>query len=208
MNFKKDEISRKLKSAVIDTDKFIVISVCCGLGITEMESPFLCLCLDKDPRPLAAGVLAIKSSSKSESRFHFAQFNYAKGICSVLETIFDRTKLKLKVLFQHPSPSRNCKKDLKKACGDVLSSLDKKIVDSVYFVYDSSENRNSWNKDSIVRDCIPFSAKYSLTEEKMISKKGNNTVTHPIFGETKRYGWARTRKDFEYSFEIKRKEVT
>ena len=45
-------------------------------------------------------------------------------------------------------------------------------------------------------------SEYNATEEVLVSSKLNSTIIHPLFGTTKRYGWAAMRNCNEYSFSI------
>lgn len=131
--------------------------------------------------------------------------DFSEQIEELLRVVSKTTKLKLKILFQHPSPSSDCSKKMKVACQAILTCLDEKIVESLSFVYDKSEKEksNSWCKSSILDVCIPESSKYYISNEIVISEKGKKDVVHPIFGDTVRFGWAEMKNSMECSFIIR-----
>ena len=82
-------------------------------------------------------------------------------------------------------------------------SLEIGTIRDVTFLYDFSPNRNTWSQTGLVKLFMPKveESKYKVTEEIMVSSIDSH-VDHPLFGNTKRYGWAAMRNSNEYSFSI------
>lgn len=187
----------------------MIISLCCGVPITESQSKVLCLCLDKNKKSLSAGVLSKKNSPgpRGHSRTILAEFNYRQGTKKLLETLSKVTKKNLKVLLQHPSPSPAGIKDLSAACSDIMECLSTGIVSSICFVYDfdPKPEKNCWTKEALLSLCeidqLDVSSCF-VSDLKCISRKGDTQVNHPLFGMTERFGWARMKNSDEMTFSI------
>ncbi len=201
-----DDITLKVQNACIPEDNFVLVSICCGIPVTEMQSTsILCLCLDKDKRSLSSGVIVKKNGPKS--RTILAEFNYKEGLKLLLNSLSEKCGKPIKVLLQHPSPSEKGFQELRQACSDIIKCMVTNNVSTLCFVYDSSsERKNCWSKSRIIATCIPpdcmMDNTFSFTDEKLISEKGDDKVMHPLFGPTSRYGWARMKKSNEYTFSI------
>lgn len=194
-----------MKAAVKPSDEFLVVSVCAGVGITEMESSnTLTLCLDKDKRSLQTGVICMNRASANSSRVILAQFNYRTNLEDLLIAVSASTRKPIKVLLQHPTPSSEGVGDLKAACKGILNCVLKRVVSSLSIVYDYSSNRNTWSKKLFMLSCFAdhVATSFAISDEILISKKGEDSVQHPVYGDTKRYGWAKTRNADEHSFVI------
>ena len=198
-----DDIVARIKHVCTEEDTSITVSICSGMGITELQSCSLCLCLDKDKRSLHTGVMAKKVSPKN--RAIFDQFDYSSNLKDLLAAISKSLELEVKVLLQHPSPSSDGICQLQKACGDIIDIMDDGVVSTLCFVYDHCPNKNTWSKSTLLRRCVPDTLdtnKFGITDEVCISEKGDVNVHHPLLGKTQRFGWAMTRKSNEMSFTI------
>ena len=88
------------------------------------------------------------------------------------------------------------------------TTMESGIVLDTTFVYDYDESnvRNTWSRQLILalfNSTVDFlNTNYIVAEEKLISSIGD-TVQHPLFGSTNRYGWTSMRKSDEYSFHIR-----
>lgn len=175
------------------------------MGLTELQSCSLCLCLDKNRRSLQAGVMLKKFDPKSKNRVILAQFDYSSSLRDLLAAISESIGLDVKILLQHPTPSLQGACPLRKACHDIIHCMEDREVSALCFVYDHCLKKNTWSKSTLLRRCIPNtldSNLFTITAETLISEKGNMSVNHPLFGQTKRYGWAKTRNSDEMSFTI------
>ena len=87
------------------------------------------------------------------------------------------------------------------------------VLDTTFiYDYDESKDRNTWSRQSVLaifNSTVDFfiSNNYSVSEEQLISSQ-DETVEHPLFGRTNRYGWTSMRKSDEYSFSIRSKNNT
>ena len=202
-----DAIVARIRHVCTKDDTSITVSICAGLGVTELQSSSLCLCLDKDKRSLQAGVMVKKFARRTSSRVVWDRFDYSQNLKDLLAAISKSLELEVIVLMQHPSPSSDGVSQLQKACQDITDCMEDGIVSTLCFVYDYCPNRNTWSRSSLLRMCIPdtlldSSNKFGISSEVCISKKGNIKVDHPLFGHTFRYGWAKARNSDEMSFSI------
>ncbi len=85
-----------------------------------------------------------------------------------------------------------------------MMSLKKGVLYDVTFVCGFSPNRNTWSKAILESFFIANleQSNITMTDEMLVSNKGDNNVNHPLFGCTERYGWAAMRNCAEYSFSI------
>ena len=69
------------------------------------------------------------------------------------------------------------------------------ILHDVTFIYDLANNRNTCNRTELLSLLIPKDelSHYDVTEDQLVSLKGCDGMDHPLFGKTKRYGWAAMR---------------
>ena len=201
------EVASKVKNACIPSDTFIIVSVCCGIPITEIESQCLCLCLDRDKKALSTGVI-VKKNSPKKSRTILAEYNYQEGMKNLMQSISDITGKQIKILFQHPSPSADGVDDLRRACTDIMECIATGTVSTICFVYDSAPGKTCWEKDGLLALCKQETyldqSSFYVSDEKLISKKGDTNVIHPLFGLTSRFGWARMKNSNEFTFSISR----
>jgi hypothetical protein len=202
-----DSIAQKVEAAVLASDPFIVVSICSGTGATESHSSLLCLCLDKDKRSLQTGVLTMHKSWGRKPRLIFESFNYATGLLALLQNISCRVKKNIQILVQHPSPSATCKSDLSNAGEAIFLAMKEGSSSGVTFVYDCCHSRNTWTKNTLVSTFLQRVTEtdrllLEISEEVMVSAKGDTQVQHPVLGLTERHGWAVMRNSNEHAFTI------
>ena len=207
---KYDTVQSILKRVVnfnkVYSDKEIIVSVGAGSGITELSSSKLTLCLDKNKRSIFTGLSQVKNG-QSKNTTIFAHFDYSKQIAELLQSIKEAYPAKLiRLLLQHPNPSieEANRSALSLLFKSVIISLKQGVLHDVTFVYDSSTSRFNWSKSDILSLFMSNtnSSNYNVTNEVLVSSKGNNNVSHPLFGKTKRFGWAAMRNCNEYTFSI------
>ena len=111
------------------------------------------------------------------------------------------------LLLQHPNPSpaKDNRSKLFLLFESLNISLQQGVLHDVIFVYDFATNRNTWSKETLkslymMRNCNE--CEFNVSEQIIVSNKGDDNVKHPLFGKTKRYGWAAMRNCDEYSFSI------
>ena len=112
----------------------------------------------------------------------------------------------IRVLLQHTNPSQdeqNISK-LKLLFYALRISLMKGILHDVTFVYDLADNCNTWNRTKLLNLLMPKGelSHYEVTEDQLVSLKGCDGMDHPLFGKTKRYGWAAMRNSDEWYFTV------
>ena len=80
----------------------------------------------------------------------------------------------------------------------------KGILHDVTFVYDLDDNRNTWNRTGFLSLIMPKEelSHYDVTGDKLVSLKCCDEMDHPLFGKTKRYGWAAMRNSDEWYFTV------
>ena len=186
--------------------KEIVVSFGAGSGTTELASSTLTLCLDINKSSIFTGLSQIAGDISTQSTV-YALMDYCEHSSELLNAIHNIIPGKvIRVLLQHPNPSINKGNTSKLSLlfESLRMSLKKGILHDVTFVYDFSPNRNTWSKAMLESFFIANSDKthFTVTDEMLLSYKGDNTVNHPLFGLTKRYGWAAMRNCAEYSFAI------
>ena len=184
----------------------IVVSVGAGSGVTELSSSILTLCVDINKRSLFTGLSQIDGEISTSSTI-FALMDYSTDITKLLEGIKNALPGKvIHVLLQHPNPSID--EDNRSKLALLFESLRLSLLNgisyNVTFVYDFSTNRNTWTKATLQSLFMHNSneSHFNVTVENLVSCKGDNNVNHPLFGITKRYGWAAMRNCDEYSFSI------
>ena len=186
--------------------KDIVISVGAGSGITELSSSILTICIDNNKRSIytALGQIDAESSKKYSI---CALMDYSTEITKLIDGIKEIMPGKvIHLLLQHPNPSTAEDNRLKLLLlfESLKISLQQGVLHDVIFVYDFSPNRNTWSKETLkslfMRNCNE--CEFNVSEEIVVSNKGDDNVKHPLFGKTKRYGWAAMRNCDEHSFNI------
>lgn len=189
-------------------DTEIIISVCCGTAGTELNSDKLCLCLDKDKRSLHCATMNMHSLTKKHKLFQY--FDYGKELYQLFCKIKEKTNAELKVLFQHPSPAHISRDSINIATEDCTKALLEGIIQSVHVVYDYHIDKHTWDYMTL---CALFScnldssetALLDISDPLLISELDCILVQHPLFGETKRLGWALMKRGEECCFNITKK---
>ncbi len=83
------------------------------------------------------------------------------------------------------------------------------IIDSIHYVYDvhESPSKTSWKgnclSELVVSTCTEHQCnKIFISKPIVILPQESETVHYPVFGITKRYGWANAKVGKEMSFSI------
>ena len=191
--------------------KEIILSMGCGNGATELLSDKLCVCLDVDKRSVFTGMIQLhKSVNVHSNKVVFGIFDYSNRLfefCSALKGILNKDQV-VRVLFQHPTPSYNeaIRNKLCSALTQVRSAMMNKLVCELVIVYDLDEKRNTWRHEKILEiffNAIDNYEKARFTNSKYaIISNDDDTVTHPIFGNVKRFGWGKMRNSEQSSLII------
>jgi len=180
----------------------IVVSVCAGKGETEMNAKGdLCLCLDIDKKSLFSSFFFRKFRLKQPPNIIAHYHDMGIDIPHLLTHIGLSTHLPVVVLFQHPSPSKQCKSqiDFISASRDCISAIMNGFIKSIHYVYDHNPRpgSTSWSKDKIVSSIltswelgVAISQDLFYSEERTIGEMNLDTVDHPLFGVVPRSGWA------------------
>ena len=184
-----------------------MVSLGSGSAATEMAGDLPCLCLDKDKRAIYSGVVNLKGNfiGKKNNIFHsYFDMRNSQELFSIFQAL--NTTLPnhcIKILFQHPNPSM--KITYKKCSGACMLALKEKIVKEMHFVYDVKEGSTCWNKSEIVNEFVKKKRDKNLFigHELVICKTGENSLKHPLFGNTVRLGWATMKKGEEHTFMMK-----
>lgn len=115
------------------------------------------------------------------------------------------------VLFQHPSPLSSDKSGDYQVYASRLciTALGDGIIDSIHLVYDVHD---SPTKTSLKGNALAKSAMSTCTQDQprhivvswssVILPPESETVNHPVFGFTTRYGWLYAKAGTEMSFSI------
>lgn len=212
-------ISNFLSHLTVQKLKFqrVIVSICCGTAQTEMHSSSrdLNICLDVDKRALYVAVFSLKYLHKSKPNTIIQYHDMEHGLYNLLHSIQANTKLPILVLFQHPSPTteiRHRQVLIKAAfeCIKCLTILD--WVRSIHFVYDWSEKdgKTSWKKNELryllIKECYLSSQALhdaiTFTEDKNISYINTSMINHPVYGISKRRGWAQMKSGQERAFSV------
>ena len=173
-----------------------------------MSSALPCLCLDNDRRAVFAGIVNLKGNCAGKKNCHFHSYfdmrksQELRNICCLLKQSLPNHSLK--VLFQHPNPSKG---DTYDACSDVcMNLLSLKILEEIHFVYDVKDNHTCWKMSGILDYFVPkgdHKKKLIISDELIVSNEGEMFIHHPIFGTTMRKGWAKMKKGSEHTFHLK-----
>jgi hypothetical protein len=187
----------------------VIVSIGSGTAETEMESGELCVCLDKDKKSLFTCAFAAKYLWKKHANVIFSWYDTKDGILDLLSAINFKTLLPVVVLFQHPSPSMDCKnrKNLQSTILECISAKERNVVESIHFVFDTNlgTKGNCWKERelfSMVETLCNGNRTHQVTEPSVVSDKGVVVVRHPLFGDTERRGWAKMKSGVEMSFSI------
>ena len=177
-----------------------------------MQSSDLCLCLDKCKKSIYASAVAHHYLHLRKSKSIFYHHNMASGLHELVKSISVAVNLPIVILFQHPSPSKDksSRSAIAAAAKSCIAGLIDLSVDSVYFVHDChpSATKNCWSshelKSVALSKCANSDvAMVNATEPSMICAMNEDAVSHPVFGNVQRSGWAKTKKGVEMSFHIK-----
>ncbi len=189
------------------------MSVCSGRSQTEVHSDDLCLCLDKDKQSLFATAFALKYLCRRKNNIVYCHQKMENGLLNILTSLQHICCVPLVVLFQHPSPVSRDKSGnyLAEASRQCIMALGDGIIDSIHYIYDvhESSSKTSWKGKCllVVSTCTEHQCnKIFISKPIVISKQESKTVHHPVFGITKRYGWANAKVGKEMSFFITSKK--
>ena len=77
-------------------------------------------------------------------------------------------------------------------------------LEEIHFVYNVDEGRNCFSKQAILETFLhltEFTCRIGLLDsnEITVSKIGTDNVTHPLFGDVQRKGWALMRRGNEHT---------
>ena len=165
------------------------------------------LCLDKDRKAIFSGIVNLKGNciGKKNKIFHsYFDMRKRKELLDILKILHDSLPhSSIKLLFQHPNPS--IEKTYMTTGSTCMNSLKMGYIDEVHFVYDVRAKTNCWSQDGIIQTFVnkKFMKGLIISDEYIISHKHNDNVIHPIFGDTKRLGWAKMKRGCEHTFFIK-----
>ena len=187
-------------------DKEIIVSVGAGSGVTELASSIVTLCLDINKRSIFTGLGQVKNQL-SRNTMVYALLDYSIHLEELITMLKERNPGKIiRFLLQHLNPSmdKSNRSSLTLLFNCIKTLLKNGFINDVTFVYDSSAASNTWSKADIHSLFISKGdeSNFNFTDEILVSSKCNNNVVHPLFGRTKRYGWASMRNYDEYSFSI------
>jgi len=185
----------------------VIVSIGSGTAETEMKSGELCVCLDKDKKSLYTCAFAAKYLWKKHANVILLWYDTKDGIIDLLTAINTRSLLPVVVLFQHPSLSMKSKNrtNLQSTIQECITAKESNVVESIHFVYDTNSGTKGtyWKEREIFviveRMC---DRTHQVTEPSVVSEKGVVMVKHPLFGDTKRRGWADKKAGVEMSFSI------
>ena len=199
-------IDKLMKAGKGYKGKHLVVSLGAGSGITEISSNTLTLCLDIDKRAIYSGLNQVNDRN-CINRTIFAVMDYSVKVEVLLQEIkIAMPEKTIRVLLQNTNPSQDDQNisKLKLLFYALRISLMKGILHDVTFVYDLADNRNTWNRTGFLSLIMPKEEllHYDVTEDKLVSLKGCDEMNHPLFGKTKRYGWAAMRNSDEWSFTV------
>ena len=195
-----EEIQQRLKNIVnTSNNKTLIISVCAGTSATELQCNHPCLCLDIDKRALFASIINTYHHNNNKNKL-FCHFDYS-NILSLISSISSNCNFnKIILLYQHPSPSLSSRPNLQKSINQSVSALStNKKVESIHFVYDFNIKKKTFTYNSL-RSLFDLPKKIFISPETQINVDDDNIVYHPLFGRTKKFGWARMRKGQEMTF--------
>jgi len=180
----------------------VILSLGCGNGATELLSNKLCICLDVDGRSIFSGMIQMhKSKDINCNTTIYGVFDYSTSLlnlCKDINTLLGKTK-RLRVLFQHPTPSCNesIRSKLAMAISQVRTALISSYVNDIVFVYDTDSQRNTWSEEfllELIFNGIEGENKNKIMNDTQpIESYDEDLVSHPIFDVIKKYGWAKMR---------------
>ena len=204
-----DQILFHLKN-VNRTSKFerLVVSLGSGTCATEWHSNEFCLCLEKDLKSVFSAVATFKGQTENKNSFT-ARYDYTSPLLAdLLSGIKSELGIRIMILFQHPNPTmKDSLEGASKAC---LEALVSHTVDSIVFVYDTKPGGNCWTYDSLQSSFLgpkwKSDGRLKISPNLIASEMGCMKVSHPVFGETKRLGWAFMKKGKENCFAIERND--
>jgi hypothetical protein len=193
----------------------IVISVCSGSAQTEMHSSpsDLNVCLDVNKRLLYSAIFSLKYLYRRKSNMIIQHYNMKEGFHHLVSTIRSYTRLPIVILFQHPSPSTQVglHEVMIKAALECMYLISINVVTSIHFVYDWTTvvGKTCWQKDELrdllIKECYvspSLLTSLTLTKDRKISIGKTSIIIHPVYGVTKRYGWAQMKSGKERAFSV------
>ncbi len=193
----------------------IVISVCSGSAQTEMHSSpsDLNLRLDVNKRSMYTAIFSLKYLYRRKSNMIIQHYNMKEGFHHLVSTIRSYTRLPIVILFQHPSPSTQvglCEVMIKAAL-ECMYLISINVVTSIHFVYDWTTivGKTCWQKNELrhllIKECYlspSLVTSLTLTKDRKISFGKTSIMIHPVYGVTKRYGWAQMKSGKERAFSV------
>jgi len=194
----------------------VIVSVCCGSAQTEMHSSSrdFNICLDVDKRALYSALFSLKYLHEGKSNMIIQYHDMKDGFYDILHTIQTNTQLPILILFQHPSPTteiRHRQALIKAALHCIMCLFIIDEVQSIHFVYDWNENSNTcWQKNELrlflLKECYLSSAallhSITFTDDINISYINTSMINHPVYGITKKRGWAQMKFGQERAFSV------
>lgn len=164
-----------------------------------MSSQDLCVCFDNDKRSIFVSKFSSTYLNRAKSNVIHHYEDMADNLYSLLGSIFDKTKMPIHVLFQHPSPSSTKKSqdDIAKASNQCFLALQSKAIVSVHYVYDHHPSiaKKCWRGNDLKELCLSqcsfhLHTRLCITEPLPACNIDDITVNHPLFGKVRRCGWA------------------
>ena len=203
----------------------IIISIGSGTACTELHSigrNDYIFCLEISKRDTCTAILCSRLLANQENQrsSRVVPLLYDMKDVNVLQKfinqLYQRTQLQPCILFQHPSPSALfISNDFSPAINHLLLSLKHRIISKIVFVYDSypqCEDKSSGTFFTKVQICEIIYAnkhiayeKLNISDEIVLSSKGQEMTLHPLFPLYKRHGWSLMKNKNEYCFEVCRK---
>jgi hypothetical protein len=180
------------------------------------RSSDLNICLDVDKRSLYSALFSLKYLHEGKTNMIIQYHDMRKGFYDILHSIQEYTLLPILILFQHPSPTtegRHRQALIDAALDCITCLINISVVQGIYFVYDWNEKAKKacWQKNELrnllLKKCglsspAPPNA-ITFTRERNISYiKTTDIVDHPVYGISKRRGWAHMKSGQERAFSV------
>jgi hypothetical protein len=200
----------------------VIVSVCCGYAQTEMHSSSsdLNLCLDVDKRSLYSALFSLKYLHEGKTNMIIQYHDMKDGFYDILHSIQKYTQLPILILFQHPSPTtevRHRQALIKAALDCIMCLTNISVVQGIHFVYDWNEKakKTCWQKNELrsllLKECYLSSPAppnaITFTYDRNISYINTTVINHPVYGISKRRGWAHMKYGQERAFSVKKSPV-